>query len=55
MKVARKHIVAAIEAEGKLLFFRGYVIKAKKYLGRDKRLGEFGWTISILPREPRHA
>lgn len=49
MKVARKHIIAAIEAEKRLLFFPKYAIKACPYTGQDKRIGEFGWTISVLP------
>lgn len=48
MKVARKHIITALEAE-KLLFFGNYAIKAHRYTGKDKRIGEFGWTIAVLP------
>lgn len=48
MKVARKHIIAAIEAQ-RLLFFPKYAIKAHPYEGKDKRIGEFGWTISVVP------
>lgn len=55
-KVARKHIIAAIEVAGskktsKLLFYPKYVITATPYVGKDKSLGEFGWTVSILPKK----
>ncbi len=53
LTVARKHIITAIEAEGKLLLFPKYAIKAVKYVSKDIRLGEFGWTISILPRQKK--
>ena len=49
IKVARKHIIAAIEARG-LLFFPKYAIKAKQYIGKNKGIGEFGWTISVIPK-----
>ena len=49
MKVARKHVIAAVETPGKRLDYPKYAIKAKSYVGQDKRLGEFGWTISVLP------
>jgi hypothetical protein len=49
MKVARKHIIAAIEYHDQLLIYPKYVIKAKSYTGKDKRLNEFGWTITVLP------
>ena len=49
MKVARKHIIMALETE-RLMFFPKYAIKAKPYQGKDKSIGEFGWTISVLPR-----
>lgn len=49
MKVARKHILAAIEAAPKLTFFPRYAIKAVYYQGKDKAIGEFGWQISIVP------
>jgi hypothetical protein len=53
MKVARSHIVAAIETE-KLMFFPKYAIKAIPYVGMDRVIGEFGWTVSVLPtREAR--
>lgn len=48
MKVARKHIVAAIES-GRLTFYPNYTIKAIPYKGRDKRIGEFGWTVTVVP------
>jgi hypothetical protein len=47
--MARKHILAAIEA-GRLLFYPKYAIKAVYYTGKDKRIGEFGWHIAVLPR-----
>lgn len=50
MKVARKHIIAAIES-GNLLSFPKYTIKAVPYDGKDKRLAEFGWTIAVLPNK----
>lgn len=50
MKVARKHIIAAVENEGKLMFFSKYMIKAVPYTGKDKRIGKFGWTIAVLPK-----
>lgn len=55
MKVARKHIIAAIEVcnirgAGKLMTFPKYTIKAYPHTGKDKKLGEFGWTITVLPR-----
>lgn len=49
MKVARKHIIAAIET-GKLMWFPKYSIKAYPYKGRINSFGEFGWTISVNPR-----
>lgn len=49
VKVARKHVIAAIETPGKLFHFPKYAIKAKSYVGQDKRIGEFGWTIAVLP------
>lgn len=49
MKVARKHIIAAIEQQNKLLFFKKYAIKAFFYEGKDTRIKEFGWTISVVP------
>lgn len=51
MKVARKHVIAAVEVSGKLLHFPKYAIKAKAYVGQDKKLGEFGWTIAVLPKK----
>ena len=53
MKVARKHIIAAIENPGKMTFFTRYAIKAKSYVGQDKRTGEFGWTIAVVPSEKK--
>lgn len=48
--VARKHIIAAIEAAGTLLFFPKYAIKATYYQApKSKRTREFGWTISVVP------
>lgn len=41
MRVARKHIIAAVEDAGGLRIFRKHAIKA---------VGESGWTISVLPR-----
>lgn len=57
MKVARSHIVAAIEVadqikNGKILFYPKYAIKAKRYAGKDKSTGEFGWTVSVVPLRP---
>ena len=49
-RVARKHVVAALESPNKLLFFPHYAIKAYPYVGKDPHIGEFGWTISVLPR-----
>lgn len=49
MKVARKHILAAIDNAGKLTFFPKYSIKAKYYQGSSISIGEFGWTISVIP------
>ncbi len=49
VKVARKHVIAAVETPGKLLSYPKYAIKAKAYVGQDKRIGEFGWTIAVLP------
>lgn len=51
MKVARKHIISALENAGRLNIFPKYAIKAKPYTGKNKTLGEFGWTISVLPRK----
>lgn len=48
VKVARKHVIAAIESE-QLLFFPKYAIKAKPYVGKDKHIGEFGWVVSVRP------
>ena len=45
MKVARKHIISAIETE-KLMTFPEYMIRADRYTQRD---GEFGWTIHVFP------
>jgi hypothetical protein len=53
MKVARKHILAALENEGKLTMFAKYAIKAKYYQGKNKLVGEFGWIISVVPYEKR--
>lgn len=51
VKVARSHVVAAIEAAGKLLFFPKYAIKAYYYEGKDKTIREFGWYIAVLPTD----
>ena len=51
MKVARKHIVVAIESAPKLMFFPKYAIKAVPYVGKDKSIGEFGWTIAVVPEK----
>jgi hypothetical protein len=48
-KVARKHILAAIENAGRLTFFKKYAIKAKHYINKADKLGEFGWHIAVLP------
>ena len=53
MKVARKHIIAAIETEGQLLLTNNYAIKAYPYVGKNKRVGEFGWTISVVPMKDK--
>lgn len=47
MKVARKHILAALENSGRLQFFPKYAIKAVPYKGKDNKIGEFGWTIQV--------
>ena len=52
IKVARKHILAALEDAGKLKFFPKYVIKAFYYEGQDRSIGEFGWQISVVPQTP---
>ena len=52
MKVARKHIIQALEDAGRLQFFNKYAVKAHPYTGKDKRIGEFGWTISVVPVKP---
>ena len=49
VKVARKHILLAIEDAGKLKFFPKYAIKAYYYEGKDKNIGEFGWQIAVVP------
>jgi hypothetical protein len=49
--VARKHIIAALEVPETLLFFPKYAIKATYYQGKDRRIGEFGWTISVVPEK----
>jgi hypothetical protein len=51
MKVARKHVIAALENPKKLLFYPKYAIKAYPYVGRDTKVGEFGWTISVVPEK----
>ena len=51
VKVARKHILAALEDAGKLKFFPKYVIKAYYYEGKDKSIGEFGWQIAVVPEK----
>lgn len=51
MKVARKHIIAAIEDLGKNKYFPKYVIHARPYTGKDKKLGEFGFIVSVLPNK----
>jgi hypothetical protein len=51
MKVARKHIVAAIETADKLRHYPKYTIVSRMYTGKDKKLGEFGWVISVLPNK----
>ena len=51
MKVARKHIIAALENPKKLMFFPKYAIKVYPYVGKDKSIGEFGWTVTVLPRK----
>ena len=53
VKVARKHILAALEDAGKLKFFPKYVIKAYYYEGQDKSIGEFGWQIAVVPQQPQ--
>ena len=57
MKVARKHIIAAIENPRRLMFYPKYVIKAIPYTGEDTRIGEFGWTIAVVPakHKPKRA
>lgn len=49
MKIARKHIIAAVENSGKTTFFPKYAIKAVPYTGKNKSIGEFGWTIAVVP------
>ena len=49
--VARKHIIAAIEVAGTLLFYPKYAIKADYYQAKSKRTGEFRWTISVVPEK----
>jgi hypothetical protein len=49
MKVARKHIITAIENAGHMQVFPKYAIKAFPYAGKDKKIGEFGWTVSVVP------
>lgn len=51
MKVARKHVIAALECPNKLLFFPKYAIKAYPYTGKDKKVGEFGWQIAVIPNK----
>jgi hypothetical protein len=51
MTVARKHIIAAIEVAGTLLSYPKYAIQASYYQGKDRRIGEFGWTISVVPEK----
>ncbi len=53
VKVARKHILFAIEDAGTLKFFPKYAIKAYYYEGKDKSIGEFGWQIAVLPSKSR--
>ena len=57
MTVARKHIIAAIEAagnnkRGKLLRYPKYTIRALPYKG-DWWPGHFGWVISVVPGKTR--
>jgi hypothetical protein len=49
MKVARNHIIAAIEDLNKNKYHPKYIINARVYKGKDKKLSEFGWIISVLP------
>lgn len=49
MKIARKHIIQAIENSNKTTFFPKYAIKAVPYTGKDKHIGEFGWTVAVVP------
>jgi hypothetical protein len=49
MKVARKHIIFAIEEPKHLFVFPKYAIKAYPYESKNKKTREFGWTISVLP------
>ena len=51
MKVARKHIIAAIDNDRILIHYPKYSIKAYSYKNKDKKVGEFGWTIAVLPRK----
>lgn len=49
MKVARKHIIAAIDNGGRTTFFPKYAIRAVPYVGKSIKIGEFGWTIAVVP------
>ena len=49
IKVARSHIINAIEDAGRLKFFPKYAIKAYYYESKDKGTGEFGWQIAVVP------
>lgn len=49
--VARAHIIAAVEVAGTTLFFRKYAINATYYQSKDRRTGEFGWKISVVPEK----
>ncbi len=49
IKVARKHLLFALEDAGTLKFFPKYAIKAYYYEGKDKKIGEFGWQIAVVP------
>lgn len=50
MKVARKHIIAAVES-GRLLSYPRYMIKAYPFNGKIPSIAEFGWTISVIPKK----
>jgi hypothetical protein len=45
MKVARKHIVAALEAPSKMMHFPKYGIRATPF---TEPSGVFGWKIRVI-------